>query len=94
MPANGTLGMRATSLKTRALTSTKAGSAVRAGDWKLIEFYDENKHELYNLKSDIGEKTDLAKKHPAKAKQLLDMLHNWQKEIGAKLPTPNPDYKQ
>ncbi len=68
------------------------GAAIRAGNWKLIEFYEEEKHELYNLRSDIGEKEDLTKKHPAKAKELLDLLHHWQKQLGAKSPTSNPNY--
>ena len=69
------------------------GAAIRARDWKLIEFYEENKIELYNLADDIGEKNDLAKKMPEKAKQMHKMLKAWQKEIGAKMPKPNPNYK-
>jgi len=69
------------------------GAAIRARDWKLIEFYEEKKIELYNLKEDIGEKNDLAKKNPKKAKQMYEMLKAWQKEIGAKMPKPNPNYK-
>lgn len=69
------------------------GAAIRARDWKLIEFYETGKIELYNLANDIGEKNDLAKKMPEKAKQLHEMLKAWQKEIGAKMPKPNPNYK-
>ncbi|MCD6394854.1 MAG: sulfatase [Planctomycetes bacterium] len=69
------------------------GGAVRMGDWKLIEFYEDNRAELYNLKDDIGEKNDLAAKMPEKAKQLRDMLHTWRKDVDAKMPTPNPNYK-
>ncbi|MEN8127567.1 MAG: sulfatase [Planctomycetota bacterium] len=70
------------------------GAAVRAGDWKLIEFYEDNTVELYNLKDDLGEKNDLSESNPKKTKQLLDMLRRWQKETGAKMPTPNPNYKK
>ncbi len=70
------------------------GAAVRAGDWKLIEFYEENKYELYDLRNDIGEKNDLAKTHPEKAKKLLDMLHRWQREMGARMPRPNPNFQK
>ncbi|MCI0499391.1 MAG: sulfatase-like hydrolase/transferase [Planctomycetales bacterium] len=70
------------------------GAAVRAGDWKLIEFYEDNTVELYNLKDDLGEKNNLAKANPKKNKELLDMLHRWQKETGAEMPTPNPHYKK
>ena len=47
--------------------TTPAG-AIRAGDWKLIEFFETGKIELYNLAEDIGEKNDLAKKMPDRAK--------------------------
>ncbi len=69
------------------------GAAVRAGDWKLIEFYDKEKIELYNLKDDIGERHDCSKKLPDKTRQLAAMLHRWQKETGALMPKPNPNYK-
>ncbi len=69
------------------------GGAIRLGDWKLIEFYEDNRVELYNLKADIGEKNDLADRMPQKAKQLRDMLGAWRKDVDAKMPTPNPNYK-
>ena len=68
------------------------GAAVRAGDWKLIEFYEEDRVELYNLKDDIGEVNDLSKSNPEETKQLVNMLHKWQEETNAKMPTPNPSY--
>ena len=71
---------------------TRPCGAVRKGDWKLIEFYHEEKAELYNLKDDIGEQNELSKKNPEKKAELLKMLHDWQKKIGAKMPTPNPNY--
>ena len=69
------------------------GAAVRAGDWKLVEFYEEGRVELYNLRDDIGETHDLAQAKPEKARQLLELLHHWQKEVGAKMPQPNPAYR-
>ncbi len=71
--------------------STPAG-AVRAGEWKLIEFYDDGRLELYNLKDDIAEAHNLAKKMPQKAKQLQQTLAAWRKSVKADMPTPNPDY--
>jgi arylsulfatase A-like enzyme len=70
------------------------GAAIRCGDWKLIEFYDYEKVELYNLSKDIGEKNNLSKKMPDKTQELLQMLHTWQKKMKAKMPQPNPDYKK
>jgi arylsulfatase A-like enzyme len=67
-------------------------SAVRHGDWRLIEFFDDDRTELYNLKTDPGEKTDLSTSQPAKAKELRDELAAWRKDVGAQLPTPNPNY--
>ena len=69
------------------------GAAVRAGDWKLIEFYDEETVELYNLAEDIGEHNNLAATMPEKTEQLRAMLRDWQQSVGAKMPVPNPDYK-
>jgi len=69
------------------------GAAVRAGDWKLVEFYEEETAELYNLAGDIGERRNLAQQMPQKRDELLGLLHAWQKRVGAKMPRPNPDYK-
>ncbi|WP_194768611.1 sulfatase [Tamlana sp. I1] len=67
-------------------------SAVRVGDYKLIEFLDDKHIELYNLKTDIGETTDLSVKHPKKAKELLGLLQKWQKNTNAAMPTKNPNF--
>lgn len=66
--------------------------AVRAGDWKLIEFYEDMHVELYNLKEDIGERNDLAARMPDKVAELRDRLHRWREAVGAQMPTPNPQY--
>jgi len=73
--------------------TTPAG-AVRQGDWKLIEYYEDGRLELYNLKEDISETFNLAEKMPDKAQELKKMLLKWRESVGAKMPTPNPDYKQ
>ncbi len=67
-------------------------SAIRAGDYKLIEFYDDGYLELYNLAKDIGEKNNHAYKMPEMVKELWQKLDSWHKSIGAKMPTLNPDY--
>jgi arylsulfatase A-like enzyme len=69
------------------------GGAVRAGDFKLIEFYEDNRVELYNLRADLGEQHDLAAEMPDKAAELRQMLHQWRTEVGAVMPQPNPDWK-
>jgi arylsulfatase A-like enzyme len=72
--------------------------AIRFGDYKLIEWYDDsifgpgNEFELYNLKEDIGEQNNLAKKMPERVGQLKEMLSNWRIEVNAQMLTPNPEY--
>jgi len=66
--------------------------AVRQGDFKLIEFYEDNHVELYNLRDDIGEQRNLAGQMPDKAAALRDRLHEWLKAVGAQMPERNPNY--
>ncbi len=65
--------------------------AVRAGDWKLIEFYEDQRHELYQLGRDPGESRDVAASHPAQVAELSRKLARWRESVGAQMPTPNPD---
>jgi arylsulfatase A-like enzyme len=67
-------------------------AAIRRGDWKLIEWAEENRPELFNLAQDLGEQTNLADKEPQRVAQLRAELHAWQKQVGAKFPIPNPNY--
>jgi arylsulfatase A-like enzyme len=68
------------------------GSSILAGDWKLIEFYDNPRLELYNLKQDFSETQNLAPTHPDLTKKLHDQLTTWRDSLNGKLPTPNPNY--
>jgi len=70
------------------------GGAVRYGDYKLIEYYENNTVQLYNIKTDPGEQHDLSRTETDKVKQLVTMLHDWRKQVGAAMPTPNPKYKE
>ncbi len=75
------------------LFRTRPGSAVRLGDWKLIQYFENNNLELYNLKEDIGEKNNLASTNPEKRNELLEILENWRKETRAPVPDAlNPEY--
>ncbi len=67
-------------------------AAIRRGDWKLIEWLEDGRTELFHLAQDLGEKNDLAPKEPQRVAQLRDELHAWQKQVGAKFPIPNPAY--
>lgn len=66
------------------------GAAVRRGDWKLIEFFEDGRMELYDLRNDLAERNDLAAEHQEKLRELSTLLHVWQTNIGARFPTPNP----
>lgn len=68
------------------------GSAVREGDWKLIEWQEDGRKELYNLRDDIGEQQNLAASQPARVQELQGKLAAWRKQVGALMASPNPDY--
>jgi len=70
----------------------KPGAAIRFGDFKLIEFFEDRAVELYDLSSDPGELNDLSADHPEQCAQLLDMLHHWQSNVQAEGMDPNPEY--
>jgi arylsulfatase A-like enzyme len=68
-------------------------AAIRRGDWKLIEWFEGNRVELFNLTTDLGEQNNLAESEPERVRKLQTELHAWQQQVGAKFPIPNPDYK-
>ncbi len=70
----------------------RPGGAIRQRDYKLIEFYEDGRLELYNLADDPGETRDLAKQTPDHAAELHRKLAAWRKTVGAKMPRPNPNY--
>jgi arylsulfatase A-like enzyme len=70
----------------------RPGSAVRAGDFKLIEFFEDGRRELYDLRQDIGETRNLIAERPEKAKELAARLDAWRRAVGARMMRPNPDF--
>jgi arylsulfatase A-like enzyme len=70
----------------------RPGGAVRAGDWKLLEFYEQGRQELYDLKADPGEHRNRIADKPEVAKELLAKLSAWRESVGARAMKPNPDY--
>jgi arylsulfatase A-like enzyme len=66
--------------------------AVRLGDFKLIEWYEDMRVELYDLRNDIAEKNDLATEKPKTAAALTARLHGWRADVKAQMPEPNPSY--
>jgi arylsulfatase A len=70
----------------------RPSGAIREGDWKLLEFFEDGRTELYNLRDDPAETKDLAMKTIDKVTALESKLIAWRGETGAKMPAPNPDY--
>ena len=71
---------------------SRPASAIRKGEWKLIEFLDDHTVEMYNLNDDIGETRNVATSESRLADSLLAQLHGWRDGIGARMPSINPNY--
>jgi arylsulfatase A-like enzyme len=67
--------------------------AIREGDWKLIEFFEDDHVELYNLALDPGEQYDFASSFAPTAQDLRAKLREWRRSMGAAMPRPNPDWE-
>lgn len=95
--------LRGESLKERTLhwhfpNYTNQGSrpagAIREGDWKLIEHYEDGRIELFDLSQDVEESKNLASAEAARAESLLGKLRTWRLRVGASMPLPNPDFEE
>jgi arylsulfatase A-like enzyme len=72
---------------------TRPGAVVRYGNWKLHEYFESGALELYNLRDDIGERRNLARKNPEMAEKLHEMMKAWREATDAPVPdAENPDY--
>jgi arylsulfatase A-like enzyme len=71
---------------------SRPGGAVRLGDYKLIEFYENGRRELFDVRKDLPETRNLIAEKPEVANDLAARLEEWRKEVGAKMPTPNPEF--
>ena len=67
-------------------------SAIRRGEWKLIEFFEDDRIELYNLREDPSEQQNRAAGQQQKARELRADLSQWRRQVGAQMPKPNPQY--
>jgi len=72
---------------------TAPAGAVRAGDWKLLEHFEDGRLELFDLRHDPGEGTDLSSRDPGRAAELRRRLAAWRESVGAAMPRPNPDHR-
>jgi len=73
--------------------TTTPVSSVRARDWKLLEFHEDEHVELFNLRDDPSEERDLAGQMPERAEQLRRRLHAWREAVDAQMAEPNPDWR-
>jgi arylsulfatase A-like enzyme len=73
-------------------TSDHMFTSMRLGDWKLIEYLEDNSLQLYNLRDDLGETRNMASSDPARARRMKSMLYDWRSGVGAQMPAKNPDY--
>jgi arylsulfatase A-like enzyme len=71
---------------------SRPASAVRDGDWKLVEQLEDGSVELFNLAGDIGETKNLATAEPQRVEDLRRRLHDWRTSVGAQMLTPNPQF--
>ena len=62
------------------------GGAIRLGDYKLLEYFENGTVQLFDLKKDIGEQNDISESKPEITKKLLKMLKDWRREVDAKMP--------
>jgi len=67
-------------------------TAVRHGPWKLLEFHEDPRHELYNLKKDAGEHNNRRAAQPERTEQLRKRLNAWKEKVNAQITRPNPAY--
>ena len=71
----------------------KPASAVRIGEYKLIQHFEDGRLELFNLTNDIGEKNNLASTDPDRADRMFAVLSDWQQRLNAPLPSKaNPEF--
>jgi arylsulfatase A-like enzyme len=66
------------------------GGAIRDGDWKLIEWYEDGRRELFDLREDPSETRNTVAEHPEITRQLSQRLSAWRQAVDARMPTPNP----
>jgi arylsulfatase A len=69
------------------------GGAIRAGEFKLLEYFENGTVQLFNLRTDIGETRDLAREEPETAARLRGQLHRWRETVAAQSMQPNPEYE-
>lgn len=70
----------------------RPSGAVRSGEWKLVEFFETGRRELFNVGSELSESKNLIHENPDVAQTLASKLDSWRKAVGAGMPAPNPAF--
>jgi len=89
---NASLGREAIYFHYPHYHHSRPAGAIRAGNWKLIEFFGDGRLELYDLAEDLGESKNLAPAMPERAAELQKKLAEWRGHVGARMPRPNPEH--
>lgn len=71
---------------------SRPSGAMREGPWMLVEYYDVEKDELYDLRTDLGQRQDLSAQQPERTARMRAALAAWRKDVGAQENRPNPDF--
>jgi arylsulfatase A-like enzyme len=77
----------------RTGNSFNGSSTLRIDEWKLIWWHEANNFELFNLKSDLGEKNNVAEQYPERVTSMNQQLQTWLKKVDANPPRSNPFYQ-
>jgi hypothetical protein len=68
------------------------GGAVRSGQYKLLEYFENGSVQLFDLEVDPGEQNDLSETHPEIVARLQALLNRWREDVDAKMMVPNPKF--
>jgi arylsulfatase A-like enzyme len=71
---------------------SRPAGAILDRDWKLVEFYENGRLELFHLARDRSESNNVADRNPEKVRELASKLAGWRSSVGAQMPSPNPSY--
>jgi arylsulfatase A-like enzyme len=71
----------------------RPSGAIREEDWKLVEQFEDGRLELYNLKDDPSEQTDVASSEPSRVAAMRGKLESWRRDVGASMPRANPAFE-
>lgn len=75
-------------------SGNRPSGSVRAGDYKLLEWFETGDLELYDLSADPGEQHNLSPSRPALRDSLFQIMSQWRQSVDANMPTPNPDWNK